>query len=111
MPRKRRVAKMRTADLTHDQYFELWLGPPGDRSAFANDRERREAWARHGESLLADATPGTRPWGWFEYAAKRHPVYPETDADLLRRLGALTPEEERQLAYWDSLKTASERVR
>lgn len=46
--------------------MELAIGP-GARSAFADERERRRAWERHRDELLALEPPGGRPWAWWFY--------------------------------------------
>jgi hypothetical protein len=48
------------------QQVELVLGP-GRRSAFSSDEERRFAWERHRQQLLALEPPGRLPWAYWRY--------------------------------------------
>ena len=41
------------SDITHDQEMELWLGAGSNGSVFKDEDERREAWTRHRERLMA----------------------------------------------------------
>jgi hypothetical protein len=71
MPRRLRHAKLRELDL--DVELALWLGLRLE--VFASVRERREAWERHREELLArlhwqaQGNPGSRPFAWWEFDA------------------------------------------
>ncbi|MDX6640630.1 MAG: hypothetical protein QOF12_1641 [Solirubrobacteraceae bacterium] len=48
------------------QRVELAVGP-ARVSAFASESERRRAWERHREELVALEPPGSRPWAWWHY--------------------------------------------
>jgi hypothetical protein len=73
MPRLKRHAKRRRGELTREQRIELWLGPrtdldefdpktpERDRSHFASEADRREAWLAH-EEELRKRFPGFR---WY----------------------------------------------
>ena len=63
MPVRRRVAR-RVTELTLEQWASLEFGMP---EVFATDLERRESWAVHRETLLADSNHGQRPSGWWDY--------------------------------------------
>ena len=52
--------------LTLAQQIELAIGPR-ERSAFAGEAERRAAWERHRQELLALEAPDRRPWAWWFY--------------------------------------------
>jgi hypothetical protein len=78
--------------LNLEQYLELLLGPRG-RSAFDSDAARRAAWLEHGAELQPLVSPGSRPWGWWQYEAPE-PVLPrEHELAYLERCGQLTEPE------------------
>lgn len=52
--------------LTVNQYWDLQIGD-GGVPAFPRERERREAWERHRDSLLAGGNLGTRPVAYWDY--------------------------------------------
>jgi hypothetical protein len=70
MPRVRRRGHYASA-LTMDQTMELVLGP--SRGAFADDSERRSAWIRHRDELMASINEFRRPWAFWEYEIGRMP--------------------------------------
>jgi hypothetical protein len=108
MPRKRRTAKARRTELTYDQENELLYGPPGAAlSDFESPFLRRAAWYEHREDLMADPTPGMRPWGWWAYEGGGQ--RPEDEAAELRRMGKLEPWEEAQLEAMNDVGRHGER--
>lgn len=96
MPRSRRKAKSRR-ELTHDQFFELLIGPGGSASAFESPFLRRAAWYENKEELMEGDGPGQRPWGFWEYEAGQHPDTYDDGTKWLRRHGLLSVGEEPQL--------------
>ena len=106
MPRTRRMAKTRKTELTLDQEDELLLGPGGKGiSDFESPFLRRAAWYEHREDLMADPTPGMRPWGFWEFEVGHHPADVGIDgqAKELRRLGLLSDEEKGLLSAMKGL--------
>ena len=85
MPRKRRKAKVRTGEMSNDQFWELKLGLPGPdseaftsphrlrRSAFESPFLRRAAWYQHRDELMEFHVAGQRPWAWWEFEASERP--------------------------------------
>ena len=71
MPRRlRRVrhARARTVTRSMLEYLELGHNYFGD--GFGPDPdvdEMRAVWKEHRAALLAEARPGLRPWGWWEF--------------------------------------------
>jgi len=104
MPLKRRTAKSRK-ELTHEQFFELWIGPGGPGvSAFESPFLRRAAWYENKAELMEGQGPGQRPWGFWEFEAQEHP---EDEVKALRRMGLLTPSEEAGLKAARELRAPS----
>jgi hypothetical protein len=66
MPEKRRKSKLR--DLSIEEEWSLTIGGCWD-SEFACDEDRRDAWERHRDDLLAESRAGTRPAAWWDYDA------------------------------------------
>src|SRR5262245_60628943 len=105
MPRRvrARATRSRAAELR-----ELRDGP-GPKSIFATAEERREAWERHREALMASMRPGFRPWAFWELevpAKRRYHVHIHHggEAVVLADLGLLTAEEEAVLGpEWDAI--------
>src|SRR2546423_12511068 len=102
MPRRLRRAKLR--ELDPDVHLALWLGLRLE--VFASVRERREAWERHREELLAlhqwpQGQPGSRPFAWWEFdAGPDAPVrgdFPDPD-DGLPKPGELDGHDRFELA-------------
>lgn len=102
MPPKRRVPKGRRNVLTWEQEIELWLGQRSDnQSAFDSDKDRREAWNAHRDTLMQDG----RCWAWWRYDCPKHLQdvkgaghYAELEA--LESAGLLTEQEQRDLAAY-----------
>jgi len=119
MPRLRRMAKTRRTELTHDQFFELWLGPSGltpdgrEISDFESPFLRRAAWYANREALMEDPTPGMRPWGFWEYEIGHHPadVGMDGQAKELRHLKLLSDSEKAQLEAMRALSGERKRRR
>jgi hypothetical protein len=109
---KRRTTPMRRSDaLTEAQERDLLRGLGDGRvdgdAAFASDEERRAAWVRHREDLVAVYArkhPGFRPRAWWDYDAPR-PLGHFHSATLLAELGLLT---EVDLARWQPIWAAAE---
>ena len=97
MPIRRRIDRV-TRKLSNAQFWSLILGEDSLRPAFASDADRRAAWELHREELWTNV--GTRPQGWWDYDATEPRNDIEAEADQLRRLGALAPDEERQILAW-----------
>lgn len=111
MPRRKVPhGKRRNEELTQDELRDLWRSTyrTGEGCAtcsqrracqtpcyvFASEAERREAWERHREQVLAKPhNPGTRPGAWWKYDAPERPLQDEGQEATLYRLGLLTPEE------------------
>jgi hypothetical protein len=92
MPVKRRVAKCRldVLDLNRRGHLEtgsyLW-GHFRDQDEFESEAERREAWARHREMILADwCHPGRRPVALWDYDLGDRSKFGETEEDAVYRL-------------------------
>jgi hypothetical protein len=82
MPVKRRVAKVKRADLAElnrEQRRHLLSGCGYFGLAFRDEDEERAAWEIHGEQLLAEHIvkfPGTRPKAWWKFdAPDSHPPF------------------------------------
>jgi hypothetical protein len=111
MPRKRRAVKTRRTELTEFQFWELLLGPGNDRgiSDFESPFTRKAAWYENRDELMADPTPGMRPWGFWEYEAGGN--HPEDQAAELRRLRLLSDEEKGLLSAMRALSGEGKRCR
>ena len=90
--------------LSHAQELDLWLGsgPQYCPHPFDSDEERREAWAKHRNWLMAlFANHGRRPMAWWQYEA---PIfYPGYDREqsTLYEAGLLSESEKAELvARW-----------
>lgn len=90
--------------LSHAQELDLWLGsgPQYCPHPFDSDEERREAWAKHRNWLMAlFANHGRRPMAWWQYEA---PIfYPGYDREqsTLYEAGLLAEAEKAELlAEW-----------
>jgi hypothetical protein len=98
MPAKRRRAKSR--DLSIWQSWSLELGGCFD-DEFASDEERRAAWERHRNELLAESRAGIRPQAWWDYES---PIPRPADGDLetpaLYKAGLLSDAEIAELMPW-----------
>jgi len=82
-PRRRRVDKRRSQELTLDQMFELTIGPRG-ASVFASDADRRAAWEAHRDELLAIwEAEAVRPWAFWRYEPGLPPELRERDRPRL----------------------------
>ena len=111
MPRSRRKSKSRR-ELTHDQFFELWIGPGGSVSAFESPFLRRAAWHENKEELMESDGPGQRPWGFWEFeGGGQHPDSYDDETRWLRRHGLLSEGEEAQLTAIKELTRAPRRGR
>jgi len=98
MPRRRRVAKMRTPPFQYTPEAALFLTCGQD---YFNERPfgdpvdmelARAVWQEHRDELLSKYVadhPGRRPWAWWQFDA---PDSCTEDEDL-RRLGLLSPSE------------------
>jgi hypothetical protein len=92
MPLKRRAAKRRldVLDINRRGHLEtgayLW-GHFRDQDEFADDAERREAWARHREMILTEwCHPGRRPDALWSYDAGDWRQFGETEEDAVYQL-------------------------
>lgn len=56
----------RESTLTPQQELELVIGPFGERSAFANEAARKEAYFRHRDDLTRE---NDHTWAWVVYQA------------------------------------------
>jgi len=63
--RQRRTRERR--GLTADERSDLGHPATSRPSPFASEVERRAAWERHRESIMAAHQPGSRPEGWWLY--------------------------------------------
>ncbi len=97
-----RTPRRRRARLTIDQRFSLTVGADVYPNAFANDAERRQAWAQWRDRLLATCRYGGRPAAWWDYEAPvGRPADHRIDAATLYAAGLLPPREAKQLRdYW-----------
>jgi hypothetical protein len=87
--------------LSPDQEMDLWLGPfiP---DAFAGPAERRDAWFRHRDRLMAlFARAGRRLMAWWQYEAPIPWPGLERQASALYEAGLLSEAEKAELeAEW-----------
>jgi hypothetical protein len=74
--------------------MELWLAQ-GRAPAFANEQEKRAAWMRNRNWLMAlHAKRGRRPDGWWRYESPvPRPRDPDDETPLLYELGLLSQDE------------------
>jgi hypothetical protein len=87
----------RRRHLSHEEKMSLELGDAKGETVFDNDQERREAWERNRDHLMARCSDGSRPDAWWHYDAPalgvRRPPRPEYEKAALWEAGQLTPEE------------------
>jgi hypothetical protein len=106
MPTNRIPLHRRRRHLTWAEEMSLEWGEAEHRMiAFRTDQERREAWERHRDYLMAKGDRGWRPQAWWDYDAPqlgvRRPRDREYDKAALWEAGLLTPEEVTELeADW-----------
>jgi hypothetical protein len=88
--------------LNHWQEMELWLGPSHQGSAFSSEDERRAAWLRNRDKLMAAwAKHGKRPDGWWSYESPIPRPREGTEQSSLFEAGLLTESESSELlADW-----------
>lgn len=92
MARRRPTAA--TAALTPPRMLALTVGPTPTVGGAAPDPDDvlEALWWKHRDRLLADATPRTLPWAWWEYEGPpelregRPALVPVEDADALDAL-------------------------
>lgn len=102
MPRiNRRIPLRRPDALTGPQEWDLLTGGP---SAFSTPEERKRAWFRHRDELIAALGPTVRPQAFWDYEHVKAPG--EKCFTALKRLGLLTPEE-RHVSRHAGRKTAT----
>jgi hypothetical protein len=91
----------RRGGLSGEQEFSLLYGHETRwAGAFADDDERRDAWIRHRERLLAPYQHGRRPMGWWDYEASiPFPGY-ERQQSALFEAGLLSETEAHELLAW-----------
>jgi len=66
MARRRRT--LASAVLTPARMLALTVGPlPTGGAALDPDEVLEALWWKHRDRLLADATPRTLPWGWWQF--------------------------------------------
>jgi len=98
------LRRSQRAPISSVQEMELWMGPSRHGSAFASEAQRREAWFRHRERLMAWwGQDGRRPLAWWAYEAPEGLKYPGYDYQrpVLYEAGVLSAEERARLeAYW-----------
>jgi hypothetical protein len=91
VPEKRRKSKARDG-LSLWQRWSLTIGCCGDE--FDSDEERREAWERHRDELLAESRAGTRPQAWWDYEASiDQPADSDLETPALYKAGLLSDTE------------------
>jgi hypothetical protein len=104
MPRiNRRIRSRRRDVLTAEQALDLICGEA--LRAFDSDEQRRDAWDRHRDEVIAHVGPCCRPAAFWKY---EHPEIACDDQNeaTLRRLGLLTPEEKKVLRKWAASRPA-----
>jgi hypothetical protein len=86
-------------EITREQEMELWLGASHNGSVFGSEDERREAWIRHRERLMAMwGTNGRRPLAWWCFEAPDDLDYEyATETSTLYEAGLLTESEQAEL--------------
>jgi hypothetical protein len=107
---RKRAVKGR--ELTREQGIELWIGPGGRTSAFANNRERKEAWLLHRDEMLEEHPKCRRPWGWWFY--ERGMTSGVTGRDMPQYLldnNCTTPEERQLIEQWRNADEEAQRGR
>jgi hypothetical protein len=103
MPTNRVPLHRRRRHLTWAEEMSLeWGEAEHPVIAFRTDQERREAWERHRDYLMARCDRGFRPQAWWDYDCPiRRPRDREYDKAALWEAGLLTPEEVTELeADW-----------
>jgi hypothetical protein len=101
VPTKRTIRNRSRHKLSFWEELSLEYGNRSEGLGFASDAERREAWLRHRDELLAKCRAGRRPDAWWTYEAPfRRPEY-EREPARLYEAGLLGEEEKRELvADW-----------
>jgi hypothetical protein len=103
MPTNRVPLHRRRRHLTWAEEMSLEWGEAEHRGiAFRTDQERREAWERHRDYLMARCDRGFRPQAWWDYDC---PIPRPRDHDyekaVLWEAGLLTDQERKDLeAQW-----------
>jgi hypothetical protein len=98
MPEKRRKSKSRDCLSLHERW-SLTVGDYGD--VFASDDERRAAWQRHRDELLAESRAGRRPAAWWDYDAEiARPNGDDCQEPALYKAGLLSESELAELMPW-----------
>jgi hypothetical protein len=103
MPTNRVPVRRLRRGLSHDQEMSLWLGDHPYRPAFGSEQQRRAAWVRHRDRLMAAwAKHGKRPAGWWDYESPvPYPRDPDYDAATLFEAQLLADGERAELiAEW-----------
>jgi len=98
MPAKRRTSKSR--DLSPWQIWSLTCGDSVFPEEFATDEDRRAAWERHRDELLAECA-GKRPAAWWDYDALiSRPADSDLETPVLYKAGLLSDAEIAELMPW-----------
>jgi hypothetical protein len=102
MPTNRVTVRRFRRSLSHEQEMSLWLGDHPYRPAFGGEQERRAAWVRHRDRLMAAwAKHGKRPVGWWDYEAPLPRPDSEREQSTLYEAGLLGETERAELlAEW-----------
>lgn len=67
-PRARRDKRSIALALTAPRMLALTVGPdPGPRARTESDEVLARLWSEHRERILADYSPGTRPWAYWYF--------------------------------------------
>jgi hypothetical protein len=82
--------------------MEMWLGPSPRGSTFSSDDERRAAWLRHRDRLMAMwGNHGKRPDAWWRYEAPIPRPRFGAEQSALYDAGLLTQAERAELCeFW-----------
>jgi hypothetical protein len=91
--------------LSPEQLWSLVLGEMERQPAFASKADRRAAWERHRDRLMANYGPprqrGTRPQAWWDYDSPVERDHDMHEALQLYRMGELKGDELKAvLAHW-----------
>ena len=102
MPTNRVPVRRLRRGLSHDQEMSLWLGDHPYRPAFGSEQERRAAWVRHRDRLMAAwAKHGKRPVGWWDYESPvPRPCYEREQCTLYEAELLSETERAELLAEW-----------
>jgi hypothetical protein len=106
MPTNRTPIHRARRHLSHEEEMSLELGDVvGERSPFESEEERRAAWERHRDYLMARCDDGSRPAAWWDFDGPqlgvRRPPRLEYDKATLWEARLLTPQEVTMLeARW-----------